>query len=391
MRGSCARITLAVLTISIGLAQPAWPQRELPRIQADYAAADAELHRHLQFEQWLDNEPGTPEVLARYWALVREWVAAWMDAHPAEGMQGAKTALTTIAPSESPRILVLNENTVLVAAPGAIGNVFIVIKASDRHRVAWSIDQAGGQPAKFADTLADWRAGSPGSLVPALGALPEDRQGRARFYIDAAYAQSAGGSGTKQFSLWIWDGQAARALVMRDYRVTWFQSKITRLEGDILKVHEKRQFRMFFACAGCEERQTDWIMRVTPDGVEDLGEISTVPELDAVDELFYRLTRGEPATRVASPEAIAAATSLLEKARDSNPGKDFREANSLGMIMSQSGQRIADNALVCLATFDIDLSAFRLKRVDDGWYVASIAKGTEACGEGQARRPDPAR
>ncbi|QOY89206.1 hypothetical protein [Paludibaculum fermentans] len=393
---------MAVLTISVCLELPAWPQRDLRQIQDEYAAADAELHKHLQFDQWLDGEPGTPALLARDWTLAREWVTAWMDAHPADGMSGAKTAFEIIAPSEPAQILVLTENSVLVTVPGVIGNVFLVSRENGRHRVAWSIDQAGDQPAKFARALEKWRAGPAGTfdgakrasvegptgpLVPMLGLLPEDRQGRARFYIDAAYAQAAGGSGTKQISVWVWDGQAARPLIIHDYRVTWFQSKFTRLEGDLLKVHEKRQFRMFYVCAGCEERQIEWVVRVTPDGLEDLGETSSTPQMDAVDELFYRLTRGESAAAVATPAAIAAATSILQEARDSNPGEDLREAHSLGMIISQSGEWSGARGVICLGASGIGLNAFGLKHEGDGWIVASIAKGEEACPAGPAPKP----
>lgn len=379
-----------------------WPQRVLQKIQAEYAAVDAELQKHLKFDQWLDGEPGTPALVARHWALSREWVTVWMDAHPMEGLEGAKKALAVIAPSELAQSVPLDQDSVLVQAPGAIGNVFIVTRANGRHRVAWSIDRTGDQPGQLSEALAKWRAESAGSfdgskrrsgagptgpLVPALGLLPQDRQGRARFYIDAAYAQAAGGSGTKQISLWIWDGQAARALIVRDYRVSWFQSKLTSLEGDLLKVHEKGQFRMFSSCAGCEERQVDWILRVTPDGLEDLGETSSTPQMDAVDEMFYRLTRGESAATVATPAAIDAATSILEEARKSDPQMNFRAAHSLGMIMSEKSNWFGGSGLICLGTSGIGLNAFGLKHEANGWIVTSIAKGEVACPAGPAPKP----
>lgn len=106
--------------------------------------------------------------------LAREWVTAWMDAHPADGMSGAKTAFEIIAPSEPAQILVLTENSVLVTVPGVIGNVFLVSRENGRHRVAWSIDQAGDQPAKFARALEKWRAGPAGTFDGAKRASVED-------------------------------------------------------------------------------------------------------------------------------------------------------------------------------------------------------------------------
>lgn len=394
MAGSCARTALTFLLFCVCLELPAWPQRDQRRIQAEYAAAQSELQKHLQFDQWLDGEPGTPALLARYWALSREWVTAWMDAHPAEGLEGVKKALAELVPSDPAQSVPLDKDSVLVQAPGAIGNVFIVTRANGLHRVAWSIDRAGDRRGQFSEGLDKWRVESAGSsdgskrrsgegpngpLVPAFGVLPQDRQGRARFYIDAAYAQSAGGSGTKQISLWIWDGQAARALIVRDYRVSWFQSKFTRLERDVLKVHEKRQFRMLSSCAGCEERQTDWMLRVTPDGVVDLGAVSTVPELDAVDELFYRLTHAQATAGVASEGAVAAAQELLRRPGPANLEVDAEQKLSLGMIVSSSVTHEGATARVCLATLGLDGSVYRLKAVGEKYVVTEINKAPGDC------------
>jgi hypothetical protein len=99
-------------------------------------------------------------------------------------------------------------------------------------------------------------------VIARLGRLPDDSKGRARFYIDGMYAQSASGTVGAQISVWVWDGNTARPPIAHDYGMTIDQAVGTRLEGDLLN---------------------------PPEGIQYLGEKSTVPLLDVVDEPFYRV------------------------------------------------------------------------------------------------------
>jgi len=61
-------------------------------------------------------------------------------------------------------------------------------------------------------------------VIPKIGRLPDDAQGRACFYIDATYAQVAGATVGAQISLWTWDGSQALPQLTREYFYTGEQS-----------------------------------------------------------------------------------------------------------------------------------------------------------------------
>ena len=225
--------------------------------------------------------------MSQHWSLAGEWVAAWLDAHPSAGAEALDAALSELTPTEDPgEHLSLTKDAFLVAAPGPIGNVFIVAKSKGHYRLAWSSAQIQEANGEQAEILAAWRAenakengrgpywaasGPAGSVIRRFGELPVDGKGHARFYIDGTYAQMAGGTVGAQISLWTWDGSTARPLIARAYTLMIDQSVGTRLEGNLLKVQQKKLFRTLFSCGQCEERQTDWVVRITPEALKTLA------------------------------------------------------------------------------------------------------------------------
>src|SRR5271168_952948 len=275
------------------LAASGQPQADTDHIKAEYISITAQLQKHLVFDWWIDSEPESAELLARQWSLAGQYVAAWLDAHPSQGTAAVKEALTQLDPGDGePQYLPLDENAILAQAPGNIGNVFIVAKTGGHYHVAWSTAQPQEAQENQAALLAAWRpenakhggrgpylaaTGSDGSVLPRIGLLPKDATGHPRFYVDGTYAQSAGGTVGAQVSIWLWDGITARPLIAHAYALMIDQQVGTRVEGDLLKVQQKKFFRTFFSCGACEERQTDWTFRLAPSGVKDLGEKSLVP------------------------------------------------------------------------------------------------------------------
>jgi len=329
-------------------------------------------------------------LLARQWTLAGEWVAAWLNARPSLNAEDVKAAINELAPSSKPDYLALNDTAFVVAGPGPIGNVFIVAKSLGQYRLAWSTAQVQQSAGKQAEVLAAWRAenarhGGPrsptGPLYPRLGKLPDDAAGHSRFFIDGFYAQSAGATTAAQISLWIWDGVTARPLIARDYVMMLGQKVGTRLEGDLLKVQQKKSFRAFFFCGGCEERQIDWIVRVTSKGVQELGEKTVVPELDAVDEFFDRLIHGKPVTDLASPSAIVAGTGLVRGARDMVSPKEWEKFPTLGMVLQSNLSQDRDDKVLCLNTDSIGVNLFRLGVVGNGFFIRDIRESKEGCEE----------
>lgn len=382
---------LSWLTIVSG---PDRPQSVLDKLKSDYQAVRSQLQKHLVFDWWIDDDPQSPELLARQWSLAGEWVAAWLDAHPSEGPEGVKAALAERVPTSEFEYLKLNEDAFLVVAPGPIGNVFIVAKSGGHYRPAWSTAQAQEAHGEQAEVLAAWRpenarhggrgpyfaaSGSAGSVIPRIGKLPSDAKGHPRFYIDGTYAQSAGGTVGAQTSVWLWDGMTARPQIARAYALMVDQAVGTRVEGDLLKVQQKKFFRTFFSCGMCEERQTDWTVRLTPEGVQDLGEKSVVPELDAVDELFYRVIHQESAANVAAPAVIRSAKRMVGEARAERSEKEWKEFPTLGMMMGWKIQDNTNSKILCLSLDGIGANLFTLKSAGGKLFVAELKQTNQSC------------
>ena len=94
------KATLVALIVCLAtLSTPVWAQSTLDKIKADYTTVSAKLAKHLAEDQWIDDDPESPKLLARQWSLAGEWVAAWLNAHPHAGSEGVKAALAKLANS----------------------------------------------------------------------------------------------------------------------------------------------------------------------------------------------------------------------------------------------------------------------------------------------------
>jgi hypothetical protein len=392
--GAQCRALLLIVSLTM-LAVPARPQMDADHIKSEYISINAQLQEHLVFDWWIDSDPKSPELLARQWSLAGRWLAAWLDAHPLDGLTGPQNAFAELAPeANAPECLQLDRDVFLAAAPGNIGNVFIVAKNAGHYQLSWSTAQPQEAKGDQAALLAAWRpenarhggrgpylaaSGNDGSVLPRIGLLPRDANGRPRFYIDGTYAQSAGGTAGAQISVWLWDGTTARPLIARAYTLMIDQQVGTRVEGDLLKVQQKKFFHTFFACGACEERQTDWTVRLTPTGVQDLGEKSVVPELDTVDELFYRVIRHESATESAESRVIKSAERIVAEVRAGQSAKDWAKFPSLGMMGTWKTRVGAGFTVLCLALDDAGTNLFTLKSVHEKFYIADLKETKQSC------------
>ena len=148
------------------------------------------------------------------------------------------------------------------------------------------------------------------------------------------------------------------------------------MEGDILKVQQKKFFRTFFRVACVKSGRWIGPSASHPKVLEDLGEKSQVPELDAVDELFYRVIRHQSATDIASPAAVEVARGIVRGARELDSVKEWKEFPSLGMIMGRKVYDAPKGKILCLALDSSGPTLFTLESVGDGFFI-SDAKGAE--------------
>jgi hypothetical protein len=380
-------VLLSILSVDGG------SQPNLAELKSEYESVTAQLQKHVtQDGWWIDSAPESPGLLARQWTLAGQWVAAWLNAHPNAGSEGVGEALREIGEADPERsYLKLGKGAFLVVAPSPFGNVFIVAKVNGQYRLAWSTAQpqeaSGGQ----AKILADWRPesvwegargthGAPShsawTVLPGLGMLPTEAQGHARFYIDGGCIQCNGATMPAEISLWLWDGKTARPQIVHLYGVVIGAAVGTRLEGDLLKVREKTEFRTFNNYGPYEARQTDWIARLTPEGVEDLGETSLNPELDAVDELFYRVIHHQQAGDVAAPAVVKYAEEIVRQARKGKYWKELR----LGNMMEE--WTVHDNAngkILCLDLQAAGTNLFTLKSAGGKLFISDMTPTDKPC------------
>ena len=156
-----------------------------------------------------------------------------------------------------------------------------------------------------------------------------------RFYVNAGYAQPAGGTIGRQTSIWRWDGQSPMLLWIGFHHAMIAQELGVEFDGRVFTIGEKQYFRSFFVCGSCEGRQMAHRLRLTATGVQDLGLTSLTPELDLVDELFWRLAEGRSTADIASTAVsqYLRPRILEEKRRSREIASDYF---STGMLMDPS-------------------------------------------------------
>jgi hypothetical protein len=387
---------LLIACLFTAQAAPSSVQSRLGALTAEYHAISGQLKPHIANDWWIDDQPGTPALLAKQWSLTGEWLAAWLNLHSNAAADEAKAALRNLAGADAPEpeCLKLADGVFLASAPNLLGNVFIVARSQGQYRLAWSIAEKQQVQGKAAETLAAWRpenareggrgpywaaSGRAGTVAPALGVLSADSRSEPRFYVNGIYNQMAGATVGAQVTLWLWDGTTARPLLAREYALMIDQERGARVEGDLLKVEEKKSFRAFFSCGSCEERQTEWSAHITADGIQDLGEKSLVPELDAVDELFYRVIHRQDTNKIAAPQARKRAAAIVEGARAGHSRKDWKEFPTLGMMGSWKMFTQAGAKVLCFYADDAGANLFTLKSSRGRIFITHIAQTEGEC------------
>jgi hypothetical protein len=124
----------------------------------------------------------------------------------------------------------------------------------------------------------------------------------------------AGGTFPAQISIWEWDGHELKCLFIKSYLVSLETTGGSALKGDRLELHTKEDFKRFYSCGDCPDPQAVWTLRITPDGVEDLGRrYLTPPELGAADELVDRMARHRDVSDLAPLMVIRRLSQALEE------------------------------------------------------------------------------
>jgi hypothetical protein len=298
---------------------------DLASAKRDFVAARAALTPHFDGFS-LDKTPQAPALLKREQAVIQQWAVDYLDTHPGATAKQVAAAIRGLGTDLYSSAAKLDGQTVLISAwLDEAGQAFIIVRRGGRFELAWTAADFAEAHVRPTDLRYAWSLKAArgtcrdqpdgpertrcGPVYGAVGKLPDGPDGAHRFFVDATYAQPMGATVGAQLDVWEWDGRDAKPLFVKGYDYMIDQrGPGPTVRGDRLVTRVKGDFTTFFACGGCEGRQMDWTLRLTPGGVEDLGETSRAPELDLVDEAYDRIVRHKSAETLASPQVLAAMT-----------------------------------------------------------------------------------
>jgi len=388
--------------------------------EQDYARASNVLRAHS--EQFGFFHDGSPEAIAatqQMWSAVAAFVSAQRERNPEISTATLNHALCllTVEPmppgavqetaeqqcaerrGDATEVADLGQYLLLVApSAGESGTVFLLGERDGKSAVLWSIASAGPQRLDPDGLIGAWRAerasgtcrekraekdwGACGPLYANVGRLPSDEKGRTRFYVDAGYEQQMGFTIGKQTSIWTWNGTRAELQWIGSYEFMIDQGMGTSFDDDkgVLVIGQKGEFRSFYDCGMCIERPMAQRVLVTKAGVEDLGVRSLVPEMDAMDEFFWRLSHGLPTANVASPQAVHLLRSQVGQATQESRKID-KTFYSVGMV-SDVTRVTKTGAEMCLEADEIGVLKVQMRRTaDGGYFITHVSQPTGAAAE----------
>lgn len=290
----------------------------------------------------LDDER-VPGLLKRGWELAGAWAAEFFEAHPAPSPSDLERVFEGFAPkpqgvkSQYGDFLEYREHSFEGSAIG-IGAASYAIQAryfmwtstgtflvvarnrAGRFQALWNIKDLAEKHYAQRDAIGRWMhlvrpAYYNGALdVRRIRPLSPAANGHARFLVDAYQAAAAGGTRLAQLSMWEWNGAEAKPFLVKEYHYA-ADYDVFDLDGKTLGISTKEPLRTFYSCGMCPEPRGVWILRVTPDGVEDLGHHFLQPELRWADELFSKIDEGADTRDLAAVRVVTALKARIAEVR----------------------------------------------------------------------------
>jgi hypothetical protein len=296
-----------------------------------------------------------------------DWVAAYLNAHPAATAKEVEAAIPQLDASLRGSAAELSPQTFVVAVDRAeIGTFFIVSRDSGAYRSTWNVKDFAATHNGKDDDISHWDARGRQPLFGRLGPLSNCDNGSARFYVNATYTHAMGLTVQGQLSVWEWSGVTAAPVLVGNYIYELSSGGDATFDGKLLRVHTKEEFKTLSSCGGCKEPQGEWTIRITPRGVEDLGRRRLTPELDLIDSLYYRIQRRMPASNMAAPKVIEGLTGAIDDIRDdASLTSDYAP---LGMILDWKAEHQDQRMRICISTDGPGRYLFTLVQRRSGWF-----------------------
>lgn len=346
------------------------------------AAARADVRSHLAEPlEGLDNSDAAKASLAKLWDETAELVCADLNADGDPHADIRDDGLTV-------DVVALEPDTDLVSASiDAYGTVFIARRANGEFSPAWTIRDldhallgtfpllaAFGVEAATAACKRDVSACGP--MTAEIGSLGEDDRGRPQFYVNGYYSTQQGSDVGYQLSVWVWDGSKALPELANTYHQTLDIAPDIRFRAPFLSLHAKDDWTTFFVTSPEPGRQVTWTMMMEGTGVRDLGRSSKVPELDAVDELFFRILRGLPSADIAAPKVRTKVEGAFHDSGVST-GESGRGGDTIGELGELDDSVVlpnAKNVKICIWVDDVDPWRFTLVRKSGAYFIRKATR-----------------
>jgi hypothetical protein len=359
--------------------------------------AQTPVQRYLKAQQlWLSHRPdgmtwddGSPEAKAAIetmWDAVIDAANDYLVAHPAATPHQVESALTAIKPLVDPRTevelnvtaLKLQPELFAIAFSNYTASIVFVLHPQHYKPQVWRIDHAAEQAKDARGYLQAWQSaraadacrdrepkgtyGTCGPLNANIGALPNEASGAPRFYIYASYSKDMGALFLDQTSIWRWDGDHAELRWINAYNLSadGEESDISYRDGE-LSILEKRFPRTFSSCNSCFEPTTLHRLSIKPNSIEDLGKTSRAPELDLIDELFWRIAHNQPTSSIATPQVVTTLRQPILEAK-ANWEKIDPKTFYIGMLGDWSVVPTLDGSKVCFTADELGRFTFTLHK-----------------------------
>jgi len=253
------------------------------------------------------DDPRIPPLLRRGWDLAGAWAAAYLEAHPtpsahdlerifdgfALAPKGTKSQYGNFIEYTSYSLrggaFRIAPSVYVVQASYGVkfltGTFMVVARNRAGHFEAlWNIKQLAEKHYAQKDKIGRWmylvrESYYSGPLsVGRLLSVPSSTDGHPRFLVDA-FQSADGGTQGAQLSIWDWDGAEARPLLVDWYDYVAGNFGALRFDGTTVRIPTKESLGILFSCGACDEPQGLWKVRITSNGVTNLGHRFVNPEL----------------------------------------------------------------------------------------------------------------
>ncbi len=392
------RITCLALAMGIACATGSGAEGLDASIQQLSAARQVvKSHLQLPFDQTPDGTAASRDAVAREWSLLADLVATDLNARrdPTKdpSLKGFVVSVTSLAP----------DTFVVSVDIDDLGTVFVINRANGRFRPAWTIHHLTDEQLKANPLLRAFGAEAAtaacnnsrtgdhpelcGPMTADIQRFGDDERGRARFSVNGYYSTQQGSDVGYVLSIWRWDNDKSVAVpeLVGGYGQTLGTPIGQTFKAPFLTLDVKDWFETFFVTAPEAGRQMKWTILIDRKGVRDLGKISAVPELDAVDELFARLLNGLPTKDIAAPNVSSnLKEALREEGLKINRGEKGDDViDALGELWAGEVSHVGNGSTLCFNADEVGGFLFVLTRNSGkGLFISDVTKLADRPGQG---------